>query len=131
MVRRSEPHTVIADDISATYASVSVSGWLYVDHLIVGDNSNASSPIPRRPIADGETGDHLACTTNTDCLFCEVCSDAGFCAPSTDECCVKNCCLSWNNVTEICSNCAGCFGDDVSGNDGSGNDSSVPCPPFC
>jgi hypothetical protein len=126
MVRRSEPHTVIADDISATYASVSVSGWLYVDHLIVGDNVNVSSPIPRRDIDDGDTGDHLACTTNADCLFCEVCSDAGFCTRSTDECCVDNCCLSWDNITGICSNCAGCFGDD-----GSGNDSSIPCPPFC
>lgn len=126
MVRRSEPHIVIADDISTTYASVSVSGWLYADHLIVGDNKNVSSPLPRRNITDGEEGSHLACATSADCLFCEVCSDSGFCTPSTDECCMDNCCLSWNNITEICSNCAGCFGDD-----GSGNDSSAPCPPFC
>jgi hypothetical protein len=127
MIRRSEPYAVSLDNRSATYASVSVSGWLYVDHLIVGDNSNASSPIPRRDIDDNDTSPDLACTSNSDCLFCEVCSDSGFCRPSTDDCCVNNCCLSWNNVSATCAICNGCFDTD----DPSGGDVSIPCPPFC
>lgn len=122
MVRRSEPYSVTSDETATLYASVSVSGWLYVDHLIVGDNPNASSPRPRRPIPDGDTG--RPCTTNSDCLFCEVCAETGFCAQSTDACCVGDCCLTWDPASGTCTNCQGCAGSE-------GSDPYIPCPPFC
>jgi hypothetical protein len=134
MVRRSDPYVVTSGVSGSLFASVSVSGWLYVDRLIVGDNSAASSPLPKRPITD-PTDPSLACTTSADCEFCEVCSDSGFCTASTDICCVDNCCKNWNAATEICIECGGCpnagsggTGGGVTPEPGTGD---IPCPPFC
>lgn len=123
MVRRSDPYVVTSGVSGSLFASVSVSGWMYVDHLIVGDNPGVSSPIPKRPITD-PTDPSLACVTSEDCQFCEVCSDSGFCTASTDECCVNDCCVSWSAVTETCSQCVGCVTNDQ-------NNGDIPCPPFC
>lgn len=116
MVRRSNPYTVLEDVTSSLYASMSVSGWLYVDHLIVGDNPLASSALPKRNIPPGSTDPEFACTTNSDCTGeCEVCT-GGFCAQSTYVCCVNDCCLAgtWNPVTQecFCNNCPDSGGGD-------------------
>lgn len=115
MIKRSSPYDVVQNTEDPLYASVSVSGWLYVDHLIVGDNIRASSPVPTRPSGTYE------CTTSLDCLHCEVCNN-GFCEPSQDECCLGDCCLSWNATTEVCDRCSDCS-DGLAG--------TLPCPPFC
>ena len=123
MFRRPDPHEVVKynDGDGALYATVSVSGWLYTDHLIVGDNPQASSPLPRRELIPGTE----ACGSNTDCFFCEVCGETGFCEASNDTCCENNCCFDWDQVNGVCLNCLNCT------DDGGGIGNNIPCPPFC
>jgi formylglycine-generating enzyme required for sulfatase activity len=132
MIRRNEPHIVSTDvnDIP-NYASVSISGWLYVDHLIVGDNLTASSSIPT---IDFDTVTKT-CTSNANCGHCGVCVD-NVCVQSTDSCCVAGCCRNWDSINEVCTDCQGCTDitenvDTGSGDSGSGSSNVIPCPPFC
>ena len=118
-IKRDEPYTVASGTTTEAplIANMSVSGWLYVDHLIVGDNTGASSVVPRRTLPAGTTGgtgggtgggtNEFSCNTTSDCQFCEVCSN-GLCVASTDLCCVSNCCLAggWNPITEFCDLCS-------------------------
>lgn len=122
MFRRQDPYEVVNYDEGngALYATVSVSGWLYTDHLIVGDNPQASSPLPKRSLIPGTE----ACASNEDCFFCEVCGSNGFCEASTDVCCENNCCFGWDKTNGECSNCINC-------SDSGGSGSIIPCPPFC
>jgi hypothetical protein len=128
MVKRDEPYTVTDTTETPILANLSVSGWLYVDHLIVGDNIGVSSSIPRRtlPTTGGGGGIDLndfVCNTSSDCESCEVCRD-GLCQPSTDICCVGDCCKpdSWDPVQEICNFCELCSD--------STNDNPLPCELF-
>lgn len=124
MVRREDPY-VINDTITPNIlASLSVSGWLYVDHLIVGDNPAASSRLPRRTIPPGTPitsippgASCVTCNTTFDCCHCQICNAQGLCESSTDQCCVGNVCLNgfttdspiggWNQLTETCDICNG------------------------
>ena len=123
MFRRPDPYEVVEYTDGSLYATVSVSGWLYTDRLIVGDNPQASSPLPRRELIPGTE----ACTANTDCFFCEVCGSDGFCVASSDFCCENNCCFDYDQVAGVCDNCLNCDEDDTGG----GGAVDVPCPPFC
>jgi len=121
MFRRPDPYEVVKYTDGALYASVSVSGWLYTDRLIVGDNPQASSPLPRRELIPGTE----SCSSNVDCFFCEVCSENGFCEQSSDICCESSCCFDWDQVNGVCNNCLNCS------DDGGGIGNNIPCPPFC
>ena len=120
MIRRNEPH-VVTDAIDPTIiASLSVSGWLYVDHLIVGDNPGASSRIPGRfsPAQPGQPAPSIPigsaqCITNSDCYACEICGSNGQCESSSDPCC-PDCCLDWDPDNAICVRCDFC-GDSEGG----------------
>jgi hypothetical protein len=130
LIKREDPYTVISGTpvTQPLLANLSVSGWLYVDHLIVGDNIRSSSIIPRRVLPEGGTGgtgadgnqaqEGFICSANSDCEICEVCGSNGFCINSNDECCIADCCLpgGWNSAEgrcDLCSNCSttgGLFG---------------------
>ena len=107
MIKRDEPYVVTTGTESPILANLSVSGWLYVDHLIVGDNISSSSTIPRRSLGGAGTG--FSCAVNSDCEFCEVCTD-NLCVASTDVCCVADCCKpeKWDPINAICTQCADC-----------------------
>lgn len=104
MVRRTDPYLVSETPSTLTLASLSVSGWLYVDHLIVGDNVGASSPLPK-PDFNLEP---KTCVTNLDCGFCSVCVD-GNCQSSTDISCVNDCCSTWDPESGTCLVTTNCF----------------------
>lgn len=114
MIKREDPYVVSETTDTPILANLSVSGWLYVDHLIVGDNVSVSSSVPRRTLPDtpgggAGGGSDFSCNTTSDCESCEVCRN-GFCQASTDECCIANCCKpgQWDPIQEICIQCADC-----------------------
>lgn len=121
MIKRENPYVVTTGTTPPILANLSVSGWLYVDHLIVGDNINSSSTIPRRTLP---TDTEVSCATNSDCEFCEVCSD-NICVASTHVCCVGDCCKpgGWDPITAVCTRCGEC---DVNNNNNF-TDSEIPC----
>lgn len=128
LVKRNEPYTVISGTSTSEtiLANLSVSGWLYVDHLIVGDNLRSSSALPRRELPStggtGGTGGTGAvnpgflCSSNSDCEICEVCS-GGLCVASNDECCLADCCLpgGWNASQGRCDLCSNCNTEAIGG----------------
>jgi hypothetical protein len=125
LVKRNEPYTVVSGTATSErlLANLSVSGWLYVDHLIVGDNIRSSSTIPRRELPSaggtggtGEVNPGFLCSSNTDCETCEVCS-GGLCVASNDECCLADCCLpgGWNASQGRCDLCSNCNTEAIGG----------------
>ena len=125
LVKREDPYVVSSGSDQLLLANLSVSGWLYVDHLIVGDNVSSSSTIPKRTLpGPGDDTTNFACATNADCHECEVCSN-GICSASTDPCCVANCCKpgKWDAISAVCLQCADC---DTANNENTGS-SELPC----
>lgn len=112
-IKRNDPFVIDDQSNPNVLASLSVSGWLYVDHIVVGDNPAASSRLPKRTIpTEGDITDpdiisSFSCVLNSDCNECEVCSSAGQCVASTDICCINDACLAgaWDADNAFCTRC--------------------------